>query len=196
MKLTFRTITHSILVYLFFSLLMSAAAQTAGQACDLNKSATIPWAADPTDPTKKYLFTVDTPAPRFVGQSLDISGTLQSAPSGLLRVEARDSATHSIIKAFSEKTVPDNAATPNTFHISLTIPTSGTVTLFACLDGAKINPPFEPSFSVADAPGGGGGGCALLGPTQLDPILPALLGLAIGYFWRRRHGAGVKFLTR
>lgn len=135
-------------------------------------------------------------SPIIAGQTASITGKLFSQNgtdpiTGKLQFEVWDFATSQLEASSTPPLDIIGQASPFDFKIPIVFPKAGSGKLiFGCFNGSQVFPDFANSFSVADAPGGGGG-CVVANLTRLDPTLPALLALAIGGLWfRRRSGRG------
>jgi hypothetical protein len=131
-------------------------------------------------------------SPIVAGQAASITGKLFSQNgtdpiTGSLQFEVWDYASSQLEASSTPPLDIVGQASPYDFKIAIVFPKAGQDKLiFGCFNGSQVFPEFANSFSVADAPGGGGG-CVAGGATGLDPTLPALLALAIGCLWNRRR---------
>jgi hypothetical protein len=135
-------------------------------------------------------------APIIAGQAASITGKLFSQNgtdpiTGKLQFEVWDFATSQLEASSTPPLDIVGQASPYDFKIPIVFPKAGQDKLiFGCFNGSQVFPDFANSYSVADAPGGGGG-CVVAHSTSFDPTVPALLALAIGGLWcRRRSGRG------
>lgn len=113
------------------------------------------------------------------GQPVNTTGILDAPGlvTGKLSFEVWDYATTQKEWATDSPLEINGEASPYSFQIPVIFPTAGkNKVIFACFNGSQIFPDFANSYSVADAPGGGG--CVATN-SKSDPTLLALLALAI-----------------
>jgi hypothetical protein len=132
------------------------------------------------------------------GRAVNVTGSMTNGLVGSLRFEVYDYATSQ--KEWTSEPVSVNGTViPNAYQVPIIFPKAGAEKLiFGCFVdpivlgaaytgvGQRVFPDFPNSFSVAGAPGGGGG-CAAFGPTKWDPTLPSMLALAIAGLWLRNR---------